>query len=395
MLLSIENVNNQKEFLYKYNNLVGKVSSAIMFLTNMFWLILSTITGNKYDVMSNIVIASMSFICILVFCLASKNSMHPLLMRITYVIFCMGICAEVLMLNLNVPETESPGDKGITLVTLYLITIVFFAFEHLIDKIAITTFEIITLVVPEFTSVSDRYSLPQYLVLVFSFIFVGIIFGYIVRKLGTYIISTKENETRFKILSEESVETIANTIDAKDKFTKGHSKRVAIYARELGKVIGFDEAKQREIYHAGLLHDIGKTTIPDNVLSKPSSLTTEEYNIIKTHSQNGYNILKNLSEIPYVAIAALQHHERIDGKGYPNAICGDEIDLYARIISIADTYDAMTHKRAYRNELPLEKVMSELTNAKGTQLDWDLTEKFIELINNGSLPNCDENGEII
>ncbi|MGN0438382.1 MAG: response regulator [Lachnospiraceae bacterium] len=170
-------------------------------------------------------------------------------------------------------------------------------------------------------------------------------------------------------LSLQMVHTLARTIDAKDQYTNGHSTRVAEYSREIAKRFGKTEKEQEDIYYMGLLHDIGKIGVPDEIINKTSKLTDEEYNIIKKHPVIGADILKNISEMPDIATGAHWHHERYDGKGYPDQLKGEDIPEVARIIGVADAYDAMTSNRSYRDILPQEIVRSEIEKGKGVQFD--------------------------
>ena len=138
--------------------------------------------------------------------------------------------------------------------------------------------------------------------------------------------------------------------------------------------------RQEEIYNMGLLHDIGKIGIPENILNKTSRLTDEEFETIKNHTKIGYNILKTIGEFPKLSIGARYHHEKFDGKGYPDGIKGEDIPLEARIIAIADAYDAMTSTRSYRSAMPQEKVRSEIEKGKGTQFDPKLADIMIKMI---------------
>ena len=178
----------------------------------------------------------------------------------------------------------------------------------------------------------------------------------------------KEHE-RNERLSLQVVQTLAGTIDAKDKYTNGHSSRVAEYSREIAKRAGLSSKEQDEIYMMGLLHDVGKIGVPDQVINKPAKLTEEEYDIIKTHPVTGYDILKNITEMPKLAVGARWHHERYDGNGYPDGLSGTEIPAEARIIAVADAYDAMSSRRSYHSVFAQEFVKSELINGKGTQFD--------------------------
>ncbi|MGN0495260.1 MAG: response regulator [Lachnospiraceae bacterium] len=181
-------------------------------------------------------------------------------------------------------------------------------------------------------------------------------------------------------LSLQMVKTLAGTIDAKDKYTNGHSERVAEYAKEIAKRVGKSQKEQEDIYYMGLLHDIGKIGVPDEIINKTSRLTDEEYEIIKTHPSIGADILKNVSEMPDIAIGAHWHHERFDGKGYPDHLEGKNIPEIARIIGVADAYDAMTSNRSYRDVLPQEVVRSEIKKGKGTQFDPDFADVMLRMI---------------
>ena len=178
-------------------------------------------------------------------------------------------------------------------------------------------------------------------------------------------LKTQENES----LSLHVVQTLAEAIDAKDTYTNGHSGRVAEYAREIAKRFGYSKPRQDEIYMMGLLHDVGKIGVPDAVINKPARLTEAEYAQIKTHPVMGDRILKKISERPKLAVGARWHHERYDGKGYPDALAGADIPEEARIIAVADAYDAMTSRRSYRDILPQATVRQEIENGVGSQFD--------------------------
>ena len=181
-------------------------------------------------------------------------------------------------------------------------------------------------------------------------------------------------------LSIQMVQALANTIDAKDTYTNGHSTRVAKYSMMLAKRMGYEDEKLEQLYYAALLHDIGKIGVPREIINKTSRLTDEEYEIIKMHPGIGANILKEVSEIPDIAIGARWHHERYDGKGYPDRLMGIEIPELARIIGVADAYDAMTSKRSYRDILSQDVVSDELIKGKGTQFDPEIADIMLQLI---------------
>lgn len=181
-------------------------------------------------------------------------------------------------------------------------------------------------------------------------------------------------------VSMQMVTALANTIDAKDSYTNGHSVRVAKYSCMIAKRLGYTEDELTQIEFAALLHDIGKIGIPEGIINKTSRLTDEEYRIIKAHPSIGGSILQAITEIPDIAIGARYHHERYDGKGYPEGLAGDEIPEIARIIGVADTYDAMTSNRSYRGVLPQERVRDELVKGRGTQHDAGILDIMIALI---------------
>ena len=172
-----------------------------------------------------------------------------------------------------------------------------------------------------------------------------------------------------KTLTKEVMEALAHTIDAKDKYTNGHSFRVAVYSRMLARELGLSKKEQEDIYYMGLLHDIGKIGIPNAIINKTTGLTDEEYEIIKKHPIFGYEILSEIESLPELSIGARYHHERIDGKGYPDGLKGDEIPFMARIIAVADSYDTMTSNRSYRKYLPQDVVRGEIEKNIGTQFD--------------------------
>ena len=181
-------------------------------------------------------------------------------------------------------------------------------------------------------------------------------------------------------LSLHVVQTLAKTIDAKDSYTNGHSERVAEYSREIARRYGYDEDRQEEIYMMGLLHDVGKIGIPDDVINKPGKLTDEEFALIKQHPVKGAEILATVSEMPKLVTGARWHHERYNGKGYPDGLKGEEIPEEARIIAVADAYDAMTSHRSYRDIIPQDHVKSEIEKGIGSQFDEKFARIMLEMI---------------
>lgn len=191
-------------------------------------------------------------------------------------------------------------------------------------------------------------------------------------------VSKKTQEVESVIL--QSITAIANTIDAKDSYTRGHSERVAEYSAVIAREMGWQEEDVQLLYNIALLHDIGKIGIPDSILNKPGRLSDYEFSIIKQHTITGGEILKDIHSMQNAFIAAKYHHERYDGKGYPSGLKGEEIPLFARVIAVADAYDAMTSNRVYRKKLSNEIVLRELEKGSGTQFDPKIAGVFIDIL---------------
>ena len=195
-----------------------------------------------------------------------------------------------------------------------------------------------------------------------------------------------EKKTRqVEDLSFEIIATIAGMIEAKDRYNKGHSVRVAEYSGLLAESLGWSEERVRNIKYIALLHDIGKVGASERILNKPGKLTESEYNIVKAHTTIGGDLLKDMETISYVDSGAKYHHERYDGKGYPTGISGETIPAVARIIGIADAYDAMSSKRVFRDALTDEEIRNELVNGRGTQFDPQFLDAFLNLYDEGKL----------
>lgn len=193
-------------------------------------------------------------------------------------------------------------------------------------------------------------------------------------------VTLKEHTRKLERLTVQVMRTLAGTIDAKDKYTNGHSVRVAEYSRMIAEKMNMSQQEQKDIYYIGLLHDIGKIGVPDDIINKTSRLTDEEYDIIKTHPVIGAEILEKMSELPGIAIGARYHHERYDGRGYPEGLSGEDIPQVARIIGVADAYDAMASTRSYRDVLPQEVIRAEIEKCRGTQFDPVFADAMLELI---------------
>ena len=225
-----------------------------------------------------------------------------------------------------------------------------------------------------FDHVSDK--------IVASIFFLCVVFFIVlfVRKSIKYQRMEYESRERLDQLNTNIIRALSYTIDAKDRYTSGHSQRVADYSLAIAKRMGKSEADQKIIYYAGLLHDVGKIRVSEEVINKPARLTEEEFNQIRIHPVSGYHILKDIHEDIRIAYGAKYHHERYDGKGYPNALEGENIPEIARIIGVADAYDAMASNRSYRDALPQEIVRSEIEKGKGKQFDARIADIMLQMI---------------
>lgn len=190
----------------------------------------------------------------------------------------------------------------------------------------------------------------------------------------------KDEQSNIRVLFEQTATALANAIDAKDEYTHGHSMRVAEYAQKIAHYAGKDPKYCNEVYFAGLLHDVGKIGVPISIINKNGKLTDEEFAEIKKHPEIGHQILSSIDKSPYLSIAAHYHHERYDGRGYSYGLKGDDIPEIARIIAVADAYDAMTSKRSYREPIPQEKVREEIVKGIGYQFDPSFATIMLHLI---------------
>ena len=191
--------------------------------------------------------------------------------------------------------------------------------------------------------------------------------------------SVKGEHDKLMAMTTQTILSISNAVDARDPNTRQHSSRVAKYAVAIARGLGWSAEKLENIHTIALLHDIGKIGISDSILKKDSDLTEDEYEIIKTHTVIGEEILKDLSLLPNATVGAVAHHERFDGKGYPYGLKGKNIPIEARIIGIADAFDAMSSNRVYRTKMSKEDIIRELENGSGTQFDPDLLDIFLPL----------------
>ena len=183
----------------------------------------------------------------------------------------------------------------------------------------------------------------------------------------------------------ETIKSLAKTIDAKDQYTGGHCDRVTEFSLYIGKEMGLSQDQLSSLTYGAMLHDIGKIGVPESIITKEGRLTEKEYTLMKSHPEKGYEILKEIHFLKDARLGVLQHHERYDGKGYPQGLAGQEIDLKARIISIADAFDAMTSDRSYRKALSIEMASQQLIDNKGIQFDPHMVDILINGINNNRI----------
>ena len=182
-----------------------------------------------------------------------------------------------------------------------------------------------------------------------------------------------------------SMSALVASIEAKDEYTRGHSERVTNAAIATGRAMELSKDQLDMLELAGFLHDVGKIGVPESVLGKPAPLTDEEFAIIKQHPRQGYNIVSNIEGAEEIADAVLHHHERWDGNGYPDGLRGEEISLFARILAVADSYDAMNSKRPYRNAMPMLNILNEIKTGADKQFDQKVVEVFLEEHESGSM----------
>lgn len=218
------------------------------------------------------------------------------------------------------------------------------------------------------------------LISVIVFLIVVVFCSFSAKKIADYQRKEDESKERLDRMNTNIIRALAYTIDAKDRYTSGHSQRVADYSLAIARRMGKSEEEQKVIYYAGLLHHVGKIRVSEEVINKPGKLTVEEYDQIRIHPISGYHILKDIHEDVKIAYGAKYHHERYDGNGYPNGLEGENIPEIARIIGVADAYDAMASNRSYRNALPQEVVRSEIEKGRGKQFDEKIANIMLQMI---------------
>ncbi len=236
---------------------------------------------------------------------------------------------------------------------------------------------------------NQNYNYPIFQIISFILLFAlftGHLTYLIVHSTMEYNISVlKKQKEDNDIFLDQVMKTFVNFIDSKDEYTKGHSNRVALYSQALAKQLGLPPETQQNMYYMGLMHDIGKLTIPQDILNKTSHLSSEEWEVIKMHTQNGVKLLKDFTILPSLKDAVLYHHERYDGMGYVYQLKGDDIPLCARIVCVADSFDAMNSNRCYRLKYSKDRIIQELDRCSGKQFDPLIAKAMIELIKNGTI----------
>ena len=212
------------------------------------------------------------------------------------------------------------------------------------------------------------------------------IYDDVVKKNIAYIKRVDEKNKQLRDMAMRSIMTISNTMDAKDDYTHGHSERVAEYSARIAEELGVHGERLSNIRSVALLHDIGKVGVPDYVLNKPGKLTEEEFDKMKSHTVIGSEILEDIGNIlPEIGVGATYHHERYDGTGYPKGLKGEEIPFVARLIAVADAYDAMTSDRCYRKQISDEEVLEELLKGEGKQFDPKIVKALVRLLREGRI----------
>ncbi len=313
---------------------------------------------------------------------ASGNS-HSRIVPASLVLCLVNFICQVLLTHEGISDYFCLVyiSHGIILLSLAVsfYIIIHSARQHRIQKelLRVLTIGLFACIVGSFIDISRYYLFQSYGssgytrigVLVFT-----MLMGFYLFQEQTRALKQKQKENAQYI--SEITTAFSKVIDMKDSYTNGHSARVATYTAMLARELGYDEETVERYYRMAQLHDVGKIGIPNAVLNKPGKLTDEEYEIIKSHTTKGYDILKDISIMPELATGARSHHERPDGLGYPGHLKGEEIPRVAQIIAVADSFDAMYSKRPYRERMNFEKVVAIIRSASGTQLTPDVVDAF-------------------
>ena len=292
---------------------------------------------------------------------------------------CIPICAiyyfnkYVKPTFLNIKQYKHQTKPTITLIVLFLISMGLFVLRSLV--IMITTHIGIDIAT---NSIILNTLITIFTYLILAFLFVGT--TTIITNIQHMQIIEHQSKTNIQ-LTNDMITALVRAIDIKDKYTKGHSVRVAQYSRMIAERYYHDPKTIQKIYQIALLHDIGKLGIPDQIINKPGKLTDEEYGIIKSHTTKGEEILFEIKSLPELIYGAKYHHERYDGKGYPNGLSGDQIPEVAALIAVADAYDTMTSKRSYKDIMPQAIVKEEIKKNIGKQFHPEFARIMLDIIN--------------
>lgn len=368
----------QESRLYERNSIALVCCICLVVATDAFWLIVGLVNENIFPGKSSSLFVLLFIVIVLCIALGLWSEMKIrqkkfLRLRYSFLFFDSLLAAEVTILcivhNLYFPLGGVNVYFDIQLSSLYLFMLVFLPMARRRDSVYVISLSVAAITIPCLAPGRENYNpLPEFLMIL------CIITAYAAyRMLNIRFLREEqhleEHKEQYFRLTNESLETVAATIDAKNLYLKGHSKRVAEYSREIAGRMGMSEDDCQAVYFAGLLHDIGKIGIPNSILDKQQKLTDEEYDVIKRHCSLGSEILKSMSAVPELAQAARWHHERYDGSGYPDGLKGEEIPIFARIISVCDAYDAMSSERSYRKPLLREEIIGQLVKYRGIQFD--------------------------
>ena len=253
---------------------------------------------------------------------------------------------------------------------LYIFSVIFLSIGFYNKTWLLILFTLIVVICRYFLIPDSPSSIITFLIHLFTYLLIT----FIATGLMKYVHKVKEDEL-------ELTTALANALDSRDPYTLNHSENVAKCSVQIAEKMNLSKECCAIIRKGALLHDIGKIGIPEHILMKNGKLTNEEYEVIKTHPTIGYNMIKHVADFHENGVLdiVLYHHERYDGKGYPAGLKENQIPLFARIVAVADTFDAMTTKRIYREELNLEYTLNEIRKNKGTQFDPEMVDVFLNL----------------
>ena len=318
-------------------------------------------------------------------------------MKVLMIVTGINICTQFVLQGLNIVDFMNMSFVSHTLLTIVIAVVLLMEIKNVkiykkidgafVGILVVAICGVLDLVRCYTVKVGDLGRYSRIGVFVFGICMV-ITF---MRSIITVQVKYAEN-VKSEAVSAEIINTLITAIDAKDIYTKGHSTRVANYSVIMAGRLGMDDEQVKQIRYKALLHDVGKIGIPDRVLNKADSLTDEEFDIIKSHTTIGADMLKGMSSLSDMYLVARNHHERYDGKGYPDGLEGESIPIEARIVGIADAYDAMSSDRAYRKALSKKVIRGELIRGRGNQFDPKLVDVFIELFDEGAF-DIDNNDE--